>query len=74
MIIVFQKVTWSSRVAGKCPKCGKNAVRHITITHTVNPYNRNENGIPKTREEVWEDVSTKGNLIKKEPVYHARCE
>lgn len=41
---------------GKCPACGKRVLRSRTFEQTVNPFNRNANGVPKTWEEVFADV------------------
>lgn len=35
---------------------GKKRLRQKTIVHTINPFNRNAAGIPKSRDEVIADV------------------
>lgn len=41
---------------GKCPTCGKTVKRSRTFEKTVNPFNRDEDGVPKTWERVHADV------------------
>lgn len=57
-----------------CPSCGKKTSRKKTVEHTINPFNKNANGVPKSRQEVVEDVKAVLETWKKEPVYHAKCE
>lgn len=42
--------------AGRCPVCGRPARRTEVFRQTVNPWNRTENDVPKTREEVRASV------------------
>ncbi len=44
-----------------CPGCGKKFRRQRTFSQTVNPYNRNPAGRPKTRSEVAESVSAEAS-------------
>lgn len=57
MRINFNEVKMSSSCQGKCTVCGRKRKRSFTVAHTVNPYNKKDDGTPKTREEVTADVS-----------------
>ena len=59
---------------GICEKCGKRAMRQITIEHTVNPYNRNIDGTVKTKDQVYADVLAELKKWESAPIYHAKCE
>jgi len=39
--------------------CGNKRRKSISVENTINPFNTNKEGFPKTREEVTQDVSTK---------------
>lgn len=48
----FQEVTRSQPVEVKCSACGQRRTRIVKVTHTINPYNRNELGQPRSHDEV----------------------
>jgi len=52
----FQEVTRQQRVSVKCLGCGKDRRRTVTVTNTINPYNRNELGEVRSPAEVLECV------------------
>jgi hypothetical protein len=53
----YEPVTTSREHRGKCSVCGKPTVRRRTFQHTVNPFNKNEDGSVRTRAEVWKRVN-----------------
>lgn len=53
---VFEPVMTRRSISGKCPNCGKRVTRSRTFEHTINPFNRNADGAPKTYSEVRADV------------------
>ena len=53
----FQEVSTYRRLAGKCPVCGKRVTRSRKFTHTVNPFNKNDQGKVRTLLEVRECVN-----------------
>lgn len=58
--------------SGKCPVCGKRVVRKATFEHTVNPFNKNEQGEIKYESEVRRDVNIEADLW--EPDFrHEKC-
>lgn len=52
MIITFDTVKFYARKSGKCPACGKTTIRSRVFEQTLNPYNRNEQGLVKSRDEI----------------------
>ncbi len=52
----FQEVSRQQRVSVKCMGCGKDRVRTVTVTHTINPFNRNDAGEIRSPEEVRQRV------------------
>ena len=67
--INFNEIKDSIKVSGVCEECGKKRTRTISDFHTVNPFNKNEKGLPKTafeiREELRKSVLEKAEELKK---------
>lgn len=59
---------------GRCAVCGKNAERSRTFGQTLNPFNRDDTGAPKTAEQINREVIRQVRAWEAEPVVHARCE
>lgn len=54
--ITYDSVVARASRRGKCSVCGKATTRSTTFTKTVNPWNKNSDGVPKSHAEVREDV------------------
>jgi hypothetical protein len=52
----FQRVNLPAEQAGKCPVCAKRVVRRQTFWQTINPWNKNAEGQPKTYDEIRVDL------------------
>jgi hypothetical protein len=52
----YQQVSRQQRVTVTCSGCGKDRVRTVSVTHTINPFNRNELGQPRSPAEVLDRV------------------
>lgn len=50
--------TWTK--SGLCPVCGRRVRRSKTFEQTLNPFNRNALGEPKTRDQIWDELRDKG--------------
>lgn len=70
----FQEIGYTSSKSGKCPVCGKMARRNKYFYQTLNPFNKNAQGVPKTGGEIIAELRPKSEAWKKEPCYHAKCE
>lgn len=55
MKVKFQEVSLRATKSGKC-RCGKYLRRSKTFTNTINPFNKNNDGLPKSYNEVYADV------------------
>lgn len=70
--LTFRAVRTSRRRSGKCVVCGKSVTRVRSFEHTVNPFNRTEDGEVKTYDQVLADVNAEADAWK--PLFlHARC-
>ena len=70
----FDEVSLSTRRAGKCSGCGKRTTRTIRVYQTVNPFNKNAKGIPKSREEILDEVRRELGEQKAKPLLCTACE
>lgn len=57
----FQPVWTHRKHKGKCGICGKTTTRSKSFEHTINPWNRNEDGSVRTYEEVRERVNAEAD-------------
>lgn len=62
----YRKMRYPARKYGECKSCGKRIKRQRTFWHTVNPFNKNADGFPKSPSEVWQDVKAEGLAWEKE--------
>lgn len=69
----FEEVKAVYHKSVKCSECGKKLQRQKTIMQTVNPFNRLPNGLPKTRENVREDVMAEGKAWQEQPEMCRDC-
>jgi hypothetical protein len=61
--IVFQEYKGRATVAFTCPRCRKNnRKRTFTVHHTVNPFNKNEDGTVKNDLEVRQGAIAEAQL------------
>lgn len=70
----YAQVSATGYRRGVCSICGKRGQRQTTVTNTVNPFNRNEDGSVRTHAEVWAAVAAKAKEWEAEPFVHASCE
>lgn len=52
----FEEVSHTAKRRVTCVVCGKKFNRQRTFTNTINPFNKNAEGLPKTYHEVREAV------------------
>jgi hypothetical protein len=72
--MVFQEVVLRTEKSGHCSVCRKAAVRSKKFSQTLNPYNKNEAGVPKTRDEIMSELREESAEWHQQPTVHARCE
>lgn len=56
MRVTFQEVRRSVQRSFICDHCGKRKTRSTTLFQTINPFNRNVAGIPKSRDEITQEL------------------
>jgi hypothetical protein len=54
--------------------CGKQAVIKRKFFQTINPYNKNKDGLPKTEDEINNELYEEREKWFKEPIKHRKCE
>lgn len=74
MEIRFQEVRATRSKSGTCAVCGKTARRQTAFFQTLNPFNKNADGYPKTRYEIMLELNVRLDEWEKLPVKHAACE
>lgn len=72
----YPPVSVTTKRTAACPVCGKKATRSWTVTHTVSPFNVNEDGRPRTATEVRAQVRAEANAWNPDPSLftHRACE
>lgn len=70
----FTTVKHKECKSGKCAKCGKRTKRQCTFEATINPFNKNADGVPKSYGEVLQDVKAQGAEWSRKPILCAGCE
>jgi len=73
MRYTFDEIKDSLKVSGNCEKCGKYRTRTISDSQTVNPFNKNKDGIPKTVFEIRQELRVRILERAKELKEHFVC-
>jgi hypothetical protein len=66
--ITFQVVKLPASKSGKCPVCGKRVTRRMTFEATLNPWNVNASGAPKSRSEIYQDLQARAKEWMAKPI------
>jgi predicted RNA-binding Zn-ribbon protein involved in translation (DUF1610 family) len=56
-----------------CPDCGKNVKRQTTFEQTLNPWNKNTDGDPKSAMEIHAELKVAADAWRAEPVQCKSC-
>ena len=67
--VVFDEVSTRSRWAFRCPACHKRLVRIKKFYQTLNPFNLNRRGEPKTSAEILAELRIEVNSWQASDVY-----
>lgn len=70
--ITFERVIAWRRKQGACPHCGRKTSRARSFEQTINPWNVNADGVPKSRSEVRASVEAAANAWTPD-FAHAKC-
>jgi uncharacterized metal-binding protein YceD (DUF177 family) len=75
--IRFAQVKRSTKLMLKCSRCSGRVTKTVSVMHTVNPFNRDENGLVKSYERVDADVRQQlfrdVDAVKADPPLCAKC-
>jgi hypothetical protein len=71
--VTFDEVYLYADKSGTCEKCGKPARRAKKFWQTLNPFNKNSEGLVKSRQEIYTELNHEISAWRKEPVLHAKC-
>jgi predicted RNA-binding Zn-ribbon protein involved in translation (DUF1610 family) len=71
MIVTYTPVKWSATKQFVCVVCGKVGRRSKTFRQTLNPYNKNAAGQPKTTAEIRAELQVEAQRWR--PDRHAKC-
>jgi len=70
--ITFDAVKRQAIRAGYCPVCGRRTTRQVTFEQTINPYNLNADGRPKTWREIEVELEERARAWKPD-FTHDKC-
>lgn len=70
----FNEISATGTRSGVCRFCGKRGRRQRRFYQTLNPFNRNEQGAPKTAAEISVEVSAEAHEWSLGEFVHAGCE
>jgi hypothetical protein len=76
MLVTFKEIKRKKKISLKCNSCDKHITRTISVSQTINPFNKNKDGSIKTMHEIEielfnelkakiEDIKTKCIFCKK---------
>lgn len=71
MMVVFEEIRMNGKKSFKCA-CGKRITRQTTFSQTINPFNKNKQGNPKSKSEIYAELDQERNewLKKVDPCNH----
>ena len=72
ILVTFRELKLYASKSGKCG-CGKQRTRQRKFWATLNPYNRNAAGEPKTSTEIYADLAEQVKAWKLEPITCVAC-
>ena len=69
----FERVPVTAVKTVRCTGCGKRLRRQRTFEMTLNPWNRNAQGQPRTRQEILDALQAQADEWQGRPETCARC-
>lgn len=70
----FPVVKLSIQARSPCGKCGVMCSRTKKFWQTLNPFNKNDDGSVKTREQITDELRVQAAAYRTQTIYHAKCE
>jgi hypothetical protein len=73
-IIKFEIVKYRAEKKIKCAAgCGRTVKRAKTFDQTINPFNKNVEGYPKTRQQITEELAVEAKTWRETPEACSHC-
>jgi len=72
--IKFSEESITATKAGKCSVCGKHCKLTRKFYQTLNPYNKDKNGLMKTRGQIQKELKEDITNWKGKQITHVKCE
>jgi hypothetical protein len=72
--INFDEVKLYSKKSCKCKVCGKRLTRQKTFWQTLSPFNRNADGVPRTRKEIMDILKVEIGVWRADVEICSKCE
>lgn len=70
----FEEVKLTVKATAPCGKCGSKCSRTKVFSQTLNPFNTNDDGTVKTREQIMKELQPRAAQYRTETIYHVKCE
>jgi hypothetical protein len=70
---VYERIERRATKSVPCSVCGKKVRRSKTFMNTINPWNVNEDGVPRTHDEIWAHLIDLATAWEGEPETHPAC-
>lgn len=64
----YEEIKHTEKRKLSCRNCDKTFTRQTTFTQTINPWNKNVEGEPKTRSEIWTELEEQGKQWEPEDI------
>jgi hypothetical protein len=69
----FEEVRRTGSKTVPCESCGKKLRRQTTFTNTISPFNKNADGHPRSRAEIWDHLGEQVADWERLPAWHDAC-
>ena len=70
----YERVSRTAPRSGACSVCGAKGKRQKRFSQTLNPYNRNDQGLVKTYDEIQSELVIEVKEWSEGQFVHERCE
>jgi hypothetical protein len=70
----FEELKLKATRSGRCAGCQKRTSRVLKVSQTLNPFNKNAKGLPKSRFEIMEELRIRLAERRTQPLLCTGCE
>jgi hypothetical protein len=72
--ISFEEISLKSTRRGTCSSCGRRTSRVFKVWQTLNPFNKNKDGVPKSRGEIYTELRVDLRIKTSVPLLCSGCD